>query len=94
MASFKPELRHLSMTKRAKNRKRGKSELFMVGLPFESKNGGAHLIINPGKPDLVDFWPGTGLWKETGGEATGRGLDSLFAHLRVSPSTQAMPLAR
>lgn len=94
MSSFKPELRRIDIAKRSKKRKLGKAELFAAGIPFESKNGGAHLIVKPGTPERVDFWPGNGLWKETSGDATGRGLESLFSHLRVCPSTQDASIGR
>ncbi len=67
--------------KRATNRETSVKFLLKQGVPFESKNNGAHLIISIG-PLRVDFWPGTGLWAERGiHEKTGRGVFKLWAHL-------------
>lgn len=67
--------------KRAVNRETSAKFLQRQGVPFESKNNGAHLIISIG-PMRVDFWPGTGLWTEKGmHHKTGRGVFKLWAHL-------------
>lgn len=48
-----------SIERRAKNRDGGAEILSKAGVEFESKNGGAHLVVrHAGK--TVDFWPGTG----------------------------------
>jgi hypothetical protein len=47
--------------KKAGNRAQSAEILSRSGCVFESKNGGAHLIVLAGA-DVVDFWPGTGLW--------------------------------
>lgn len=49
------------------------------GIPFLSKNFGAHLILWPDDPRRrTDFWPGTGLWRSWGGLTEGRGVQSLL----------------
>ena len=48
--------------KKASNLEFSTEKLTKLGVEFESKNGGFHLVINhDGK--LVDFWPSTGKYK-------------------------------
>lgn len=47
-------------------------------IAFESKNGGAHLIVTAGKA-VADFWPGTGRWQIRNGVAGTRVLPMLRA---------------
>lgn len=54
-------LHQISKDKREKNRNSGLSHLEKVGIPFEIKNGGAHLIVE-GSRGFLDYWPGTGRW--------------------------------
>lgn len=68
-----------SKEKRAQNRDRSAEMLVQAGVPFVSKNGGAHLIVD----GRFDFWPGTGLWMERGKPKKHRGIRSLLA--RVKP---------
>jgi hypothetical protein len=80
----KPEMIRASRQKRASNRQQGESALFMRGIPFLKKNGGAHLIVNPESPSKrVDYWPGTGLWRNYWGKPEGRGIKSLLAYLEA-----------
>lgn len=46
------------------------------GIPFESKNGGVHLIVKAANM-VVDFWPSTGKWTVRGGR-TSRGVFKLL----------------
>ncbi len=48
-----------SKQRRAANRENSAQLLREHGVPFVSKNSGAHLVIDGG---WADFWPGTGLW--------------------------------
>lgn len=51
------------------------------GVSFESKNGGAHLIVRRGGR-IIDFWPGTGLWIARGpAKKRGRGVFNLLRTL-------------
>lgn len=50
-----------SKHKRAANRANSADLLRQAGVEFESKNGGAHLVVY-GVDRTFDFWPGTGLW--------------------------------
>lgn len=68
--------------KRARNRTHGADELLHRSIPFLSKNGGAHLIVNPEHPSKrADYWPGTGLWRSYWGSHEGRGFASLLKWL-------------
>lgn len=77
--------------KRARNREDSRRLLLEAGLPFETRNDGAHLIVRSSWGDVFDFWPGTGkfvestkskAFKETGHRRKGRGVRSLVAMLR------------
>lgn len=56
-----------SSEKRAENRKLSPKILEERGIHFFSNNDGAHLIVTfidyHGEAMVIDFWPGTGLWK-------------------------------
>ena len=66
--------------KRADNRKSSAELLREASIPFEKKNGGAHLIVRPvGSSMTVDFWPGTGRWAVRGLNRTEFGVHKLLA---------------
>lgn len=48
--------------RRAKNTVSSTSILRVNKIPFESKNNGAHLIVEGLDGDVFDFWPSTGLF--------------------------------
>jgi hypothetical protein len=62
--------------KRASNRKASARILTEAGIPFESRNGGAHLIVSLPR-GIADFWPGTGKWRHRGNGRDGRGVLAL-----------------
>ena len=62
MGAFWRDVKAASQAKRANNRKSSPELLQEAGIPFEWKNGGAHLIVRTDGGHVVDFWPGTGLW--------------------------------
>lgn len=63
----------------AERRRLGAEALNRSGVPFVSKNFGAHLIVN----GRYDFWPGTGYWKERGdGKRKGQGVATLLNELQ------------
>lgn len=69
-------MKEASKLKRAANRQGSAEILTARGIAFESKNGGAHLIVrHNGK--VVDAWPGTGRWIFRGGTPEGRGIMNL-----------------
>ena len=69
-----------SKAKRASNRGNSAELLRAAGVEFESKNGGAHLIVTQGGM-VFDFWPGTGKWCQRGTADYQRGVFSLLARL-------------
>ena len=76
---FSKAMKEQSQERRANNRESSAAILTNKGIPFESKNGGAHLIVNGGE---VDFWPGTGKWIFRQSRKQGRGVRQLLKALR------------
>ncbi len=73
--------------KMKKNKKAGnlifsKNKLSELGIDFESKNGGVHLVINHNGV-VVDFWPSTGKYKFRTRKKYCRGLRKLIKELGV-----------
>ena len=66
--------------KREHNRNWSADHLEASGIPYVTKNDGAHLII----ADRWDFWPGTGRWidRTTKTKHTNRGIRSLIAVIK------------
>ncbi len=56
-----------------------------IGVKFESKNLGSHLIIE-GKECLIDFWPSTGKFIPRDGTKKGRGVNNLLKHCHLPTS--------
>ncbi len=77
-------LRAGSAIRRASNRASSSTFLRERGVPFVSKNLGAHLIV--GAPPFADFWPGTGLWIERASGRKDRGVFRLLKALARTPS--------
>lgn len=76
------QYRRHGQEKRAVNRKRGAERLEKEGIPFRSKNGGAHLLIDDRDSGTsISYWPGTGKWIDHGVDANGRGINSLLRHI-------------
>lgn len=71
-------MRKAGQEKRASNRYHSAAMLTRAGIAFESKNGGAHLIVE----GRYDFWPGTGLWMARGDRAKRYGVKNLIRRLR------------
>lgn len=75
-----------SQDRRAHNRESSAELLTARGYTFESKNGGAHLIVRNGAK-VVDFWPGTGRWRtRTAPVIDKRGVKPLMAWLGPAPT--------
>lgn len=70
-----------SKIKRASNRETSADILRENGFAFESKNGGAHLIVS-GATIIADFWPGTGKFSVRGTGKYSRGVFSLLKILK------------
>ncbi len=77
--SYWRDYKAASQEKRASNRESSAQYLTEVGIPFVSKNEGAHLIVESGKC-LIDFWPGTGKWNSRDG-TKGRGVQNLVQYI-------------
>lgn len=69
-----------SKTRRASNRENSAEMLEQAGIPFVSKNEGAHLIVE-GRECYIDFWPGTGKWHSRDG-AKGFGVRNLLEFVK------------
>lgn len=83
-----PGLKERNQKKRASNRVSSAALLTSAGIPFESKNNGAHLVVHVGQT-VADFWPGTGLWSIRGSGKQRRGVRTLIAALkRAAPGAQ------
>lgn len=76
MGDYWKDVKQESMERRARNRESSADYLKKHGVEFESKNGGAHLIVK-GRDCLIDFWPGTGKYIARNGE-NGRGLRNML----------------
>ena len=66
--------------KRAKNRDESVRMLREAGVVFKSANDGVHIIVAHGD-QLIDFWPGTGLWIVRGADKRRRGVAHLLKFL-------------
>ena len=73
-----------SKDRRGRNRAWSAAKLRSEGVPFMSKNDGAHLILKRTGHAAIDFWPGTGKWIPRGGGEPRRGIRSLLRYLRNS----------
>lgn len=83
-ANFKA-LYEQSKLKREGNRLGSTKMLEVAKIPFVSLNNGAHLVIQYTEPKLIiDFWPGTGLWRvrHTRPEYKKRGVRKLLSYIQ------------
>jgi hypothetical protein len=69
-----------SKKRRSYNRGHSTSHLKREGIPFTTKNDGAHLVVDF-EGIVVDFWPGTGFWRSRNG-TEGRGIRRLMSFLK------------
>ena len=84
-AEIFPDLNALSKQRRATNRERSCAMLRYLGVQFEAKNDGAHLIVRH-EGQTVDFWPGTGKFiPRKPGSRHGRGVFNLLKYLGIDP---------
>lgn len=70
-----------SQERRANNRASSTDLLRADGVEFDERNAGAHLIVPAGR-DIVDFWPGTGLWIVRGSPVQHRGVHHLLRYIK------------
>jgi len=64
--------------KREQNRAYGQIALTSAGIPFTVHNDGAHLIV----VGHIDYWPGTGRWRDRWGNIRRYGITKLIARVR------------
>ena len=79
--------REESRLRRRGHRDKAPELLREAGIEYMSFNNGAHLVVLPGG-SKIDFWPGTGKWKERpkrpvqhGSLREGRGVFNLVKHV-------------
>ena len=89
MGAFWRDVKAAGREKRAGNRDSSERLLREAGVPFESKNFGAHLIVRPASGMVVDFWPGTGRWTVRGGNATEFGVRKLLEWCKTTNAEPA-----
>lgn len=77
-------VRAASQVKRETNRKSSADLLRSAGVKFISKNNAAHLIVNADRGQIVDFWPGTGLWIMRGSTQRHGGVKKLIAFCKLA----------
>lgn len=71
----------MTKEKRAKNTASSTEILVQRGIPFESKNGGSHLVVDAGS-HMIDFWPSGGRWIARNlGKTNGRGVFKMLKHV-------------
>lgn len=80
-------MKDTSKEKRARNRQNGPALLTEAGIPFESKNNGAHLIVGP-QGHIFDYWPGTGYWKSRETGISRRGVKNLITRIKRELSVE------
>ena len=85
------DLKKIRQEKRADNRENSAEYLVQREIPFVSKNGGAHLIVE-GRECPIDFWPGTGKWHSRCGKK-GFGVRNLVAFIGA-PNALSSPAAK
>jgi len=80
-AEFWNDLKEIKRDKKRDNTASSTALLQRLGALFESKNNGAHLVVQSGH-NVVDFWPSTGLWIVRGEKTKRRGVRKLEAFIR------------
>lgn len=81
--AFGAAMKEAGQQRRADNRANSADILIQHAVRFESRNGGAHLIVK-GVGKIADFWPGTGKYQVRGTGRYRRGVFNLLRDLGVS----------
>ena len=81
MAEVFNDMKKANKAKRAKNTSDSTKRLEQEGIEFESKNWGAHLVVQ-GKHEVFDFWPSTGLFISRTTGKRRRGVFNLIKECR------------
>lgn len=82
MGEFFNDMRKAKKEKRASNTEQSTELLKKHKIGFQSKNGGAHLVVTAGNYD-VDFWPSTGLWIIRGEKKRHGGVRNLIDFFKL-----------
>lgn len=83
LSEYWRDVKAASQEKRARNREASAGFLAKNGIPFESHNYGAHLVVSYAGM-VFDFWPGTGRFIKRGQPSVkGRGVNNLLRQLGV-----------
>lgn len=72
-----------SKIKRRNNRENAPKVLEGGGIQHIVKNNGAHIIIQIGGDDKIDFWPGTGKWIPRDTQQHERGILDLIRYIKA-----------
>lgn len=64
------------------NREQSTKLLDDLGVQFEVKNFGHHLIVHAPE-GVIDFWPGTGLWKDRNNGIQRRGVFRMLGFMGI-----------
>ena len=75
-------MKEVSREKKLSNKMFSTVLLDKVGIDYESKNDGIHLIVYNGK-ETIDFYPSTGKWIPRGKQAQ-RGVKRLLDYIQDS----------
>ena len=84
------EMTRYKKAKRKDNTHKSTKILQDRGVDFESKNGGAHLIVRK-MIYVIDFWPSTGIWIDRATKVKKRGV---FPLLKYIGTAQAVPRSK
>lgn len=79
--------REHKQAKRASNTVSSTQALIDAGIPFESHNAGAHIVIKMGNA-VYDFWPSTGLWWLRPTKIKHRGVFRLIQTIKATKGGQ------
>jgi len=69
-----------SIAKKESNKEFSTNLLIKLGIDFETKNNGIHLIITTDILELIDFYPSTGKWIPRGKKSY-RGIKNLIKYI-------------
>ncbi len=80
MSEYWNDIKKHQQNKRASNRESSIEVLQQAGIHFTTNNNGVHLIVE-GREGFIDYWPGTGRWKDRSG-ISGFGVFNLVKYIK------------
>ena len=75
--------REVKQKKKRSNLAASTGMLTNAGIPFQSNNGGIHLVLLKNE-QFIDFWPSTGLWWIRGTNNKRRGIQKLINYMKAA----------